>query len=202
MPASPKQARPGLSEKHRYEPYSSEAALIRQATAEDAQGILEIYAPFCEDSIVSFELVPPTVEEMRSRIEKCNATHLWLVDADDDGINAYAYASPHKERAAYRWSVDVSIYISEKKRNHGLGTKLYTHLFEILRERGFYNAYAGVTLPNEASVRLHEKMGFQKVGVYKNVGYKLGKWHDVGWWHLVLRQHDDAPQEPVFSNYT
>ncbi len=176
--------------------------MIRQATAGDAQGILEIYAPFCEDSIVSFELVPPTVEEMRSRIEKCNSTHLWLVDADDDGINAYAYASPHKERAAYRWSVDVSIYISEKKRNQGLGTKLYTHLFEILRERGFYNAYAGVTLPNEASVRLHEKMGFQKVGVYKKVGYKLGNWHDVGWWHLVLIEHEDAPPEPVFSNNT
>jgi L-amino acid N-acyltransferase YncA len=174
--------------------------LIRQATADDAPGILEIYAPFCQDSIVSFELQPPTVEEMQARIEKCNSTHLWIVDADEDGINAYAYASPHKERAAYRWSVDVSIYISENKRKQGLGTKLYTHLFDILRERGFYNAYAGVTLPNDGSVRLHEKLGFQQVGVYKNVGYKLGKWHDVGWWHLQLLPLADQPREPVFTN--
>lgn len=173
--------------------------MIRQATVDDAAGILQIYAPFCQNTVVSFELAAPSEEEMRRRIEKCNETHLWLVDADEHGVNAYAYANQHKERAAYRWSVDVSIYIAEHKRHQGLGTHLYTRLFVELRERGFYNAYAGVTLPNQASVRLHEKLGFEKVGTYRNVGYKFGKWHDVGWWHLVLKHHDDEPAEPIFG---
>jgi phosphinothricin acetyltransferase len=174
--------------------------MIRQATADDAAGILKIYSPFCQNSIVSFELEPPSEQEMRARIENCNATHLWLVDADEHGVHAYAYANQHKERAAYRWSVDVSIYIADEKRNQGLGTHLYTRLFVELRERGFYNAFAGITLPNQASVRLHEKLGFKPVGTYRNVGYKMGKWHDVAWYSLVLKPHDSEPCEPVFGN--
>lgn len=171
--------------------------MIRQATCEDASAILKIYAPYCTDTVISFESVPPSLDEMKARIERSNATHLWLVDEESDGIHAYAYAGPHRERAAYRWSVDTSVYVDNKKHRSGIGTKLYTRLVVELRERGFYNAYAGITLPNQASVSLHEKLGFNKVGVYRNVGYKMGKWHDVGWWHLVLKHHDEEPAEPA-----
>jgi len=136
---------------------------------------------------------------MKARIEKYNSTHLFLVDEDHDGIHAYAYACPHRDRPAYRWSVEVSVYIADEKRNQGLGTKLYTRLFVELRERGFYNAYAGITLPNQASVRLHEKLGFKPIGIFPHIGYKLGRWHDVGWYHLILKHHDDEPIEPTFG---
>ncbi|MDZ4835053.1 MAG: arsinothricin resistance N-acetyltransferase ArsN1 family B [Candidatus Melainabacteria bacterium] len=171
--------------------------MIRQATADDAAAILKIYAPYCTDTVISFESASPSVDEMKARIEKCNATHLWIVDEEADGIFAYAYAGPHRDREAYRWSVDTSVYVDGAKRRTGLGTKLYTRLVVELRERGFYNAFAGVTLPNQASVNLHEKLGFRPVGIFHNVGYKMGKWHDVGWWHLVLKDHDQDPAEPT-----
>jgi L-amino acid N-acyltransferase YncA len=173
--------------------------MIRQATVEDAPAILSIYAPYCTDTVISFELAPPSLEAIEERIRRCNSTHLWLVDEEPDGIQAYAYASQHKERAAYRWSIDVSIYVAQNKRHAGIGTKLYTSLLVALRERGFYNAYAGITLPNQASVSLHEKLGFKPVGVYQKVGFKMGKWHDVGWWHLILKHHEDDPAEPIFG---
>lgn len=178
--------------------------MIRTATANDAAGILKIYGPLCHASATTFETIPPPEEEMQARIEHYNKTHLWLVDADSHGVHAYAYAGQHRDRAAYRWSVDVSIYVSEDKRKTGIGTRLYTRLFVELRERGFYNAFAGITLPNHASVGLHEKLGFRKVGTYKNVGFKLGKWHDVGWWHLALKPlpPDHEPAEPLIGGYS
>ena len=167
--------------------------MIRLATESDAEAIQRIYAPFVLHTAVSFETEPPGVDEMRSRILKILARLPWLVCESKGGVIGYAYASRHRERAAYGWSVDVTVYIHEELRRHGVGKALYASLFQVLRLQGFYNAYAGVTLPNPGSVGLHEAMGFKPVGVYRAVGYKLGRWHDVGWWQLALRDHSTAP---------
>lgn len=171
--------------------------MIRLATERDAEAIQRIYAPFVLHTAVSFEIEPPSVDEMRSRIAK-TLTHLpWLVCEWNDGVIGYVYASPHRERPGYAWSVDVAVYIHEEYRRHGVGRALYTSLFQILKLQGFYNAYAGVALPNPGSVGLHEVMGFKPVGVYRNVGYKLGWWHDVGWWQLALQARSAAPAAPI-----
>ncbi len=169
--------------------------MIRKATREDASAVLSIYAPFCLDSATTFEDVPPEETEIADRIERFNRTHLYIVYQEGEDVLGYAYAGRHRERPAYRWSCDVSVYVRRGDESKGLGTRLYQYLLDDLRSRGFYNAYAGITLPNEASVRLHEKMGFRHVGTYDRVGYKLGAWRDVGWWHLVLKEHDSMPAE-------
>jgi L-amino acid N-acyltransferase YncA len=169
------------------------ARTLRLATEDDAEEVLAIYAPFCRDTPVSFEMREPTVAEMRQRIAKTVKSFPWLVCADGGQILGYAYASPHRERAAYGWSVDVSVYIREGLRRQGLGRALYTSLFGLLRLQGFYNALAGTTLPNPGSVGLHQAMGFQPVGVYRNIGFKCGAWHDVAWWQLVLRAPSTGP---------
>jgi L-amino acid N-acyltransferase YncA len=167
------------------------------ATATDAPSVLEIYGPFCEDSPVSFETRRPTIEEIELRIREVSEMYPWLVYENGNEVIGYAYASPHRERAAYRWSVDIAIYISETHRSRGIGTALYAALFQILRIQGFVNAYAGITLPNPASLRLHERFGFQLVGVYRKVGYKSGLWHDVAWWALTLQSGANPPEEPI-----
>jgi L-amino acid N-acyltransferase YncA len=174
--------------------------MIRLATERDAEAVQRIYAPFVLRTAVSFEIEPPSVDEMRSRIVK-TLTHLpWLVceqNGDrENNVIGYVYASRHRERPGYAWSVDVAVYIHEEHRRHGVGRALYTSLFQVLRLQGFYNAYAGVALPNPGSVGLHESLGFEPVGVYRAVGYKLGGWHDVGWWQLALRPHSAAPAPP------
>lgn len=173
--------------------------MIRPATTADAAAIAAIYAPIVETTVISFETTAPTPEEMARRIEAIVATHPWLVfeDAEDaEGVAGYAYASPHAPRDAYRWSVNVSVYNAERARRRGVGRALYGALFEILRRQGFHMAFAGITLPNEASVGLHEAMGFRPLGVYREVGFKLGAWRDVGYWSLEL-QPLGAPEEPV-----
>jgi L-amino acid N-acyltransferase YncA len=169
---------------------------IRLATESDAGQIQAIYAPFCSSTPVSFELEPPTVEEMRFRIAKILEQFPWLVCEGDGEILGYVYASRHRERPAYQWSVDVTVYVAEQHRRKGLGHALYTSLFEILRLQGFYHAYAGITLPNAGSIGLHEAMGFQPVGVYRAVGFKCGGWHDVGWWQLELQPLAASPEAP------
>jgi phosphinothricin acetyltransferase len=141
-------------------------------------------------------LEPPTVEEMRCRIAKVLEQFPWLVCEDDGQILGYVYASRHRERPAYQWSVDVTVYVAERYRRKGIGHALYTSLFELLRLQGFYHAYAGITLPNPGSVSLHEAMGFQPVGVYRAVGFKCGEWHDVGWWQLELQPLAACPEAP------
>ena len=173
------------------------SATIRLATERDAEAIQRIYAPFVLHTAISFETEPPSVDEMRSRLLKILVRLPWLVCERDEKLIGYAYASLHRERAAYGWSVDVTIYTHEEFRRHGVGKALYTSLFQVLRLQGFYNAYAGITLPNPGSVGLHEAMGFEPVGVYRAVGYKLGRWHDVGWWQLGLRDHSTAPAAPA-----
>ena len=170
---------------------------IRCATGEDARGILAIYAPIVRETAISFELEPPSVEEMQSKIETTLVKLPWLVCETGAGILGYAYASKHRERAAYQWSVDVSVYVAESARGNGLGRKLYTPLFGILEDLGYYSALAGIALPNPASVGLHEAMGFKPIGVYHSIGYKLGAWRDVGWWQKQLREYADSPEPPM-----
>ena len=170
---------------------------IRLATGRDAEQIAAIYAPNVTDTVVSFELEPPTAGEMRRRIGATLKRYPWLVCGRQGRVLGYAYAGAHGSRAAYQWSVDVSIYVREGAHRTGVGRALYTSLFAILELQGFYNAYAGATLPNPASVGLHEAMGFRPVGVYRGVGYKMGAWHDVGWWHLPLRERVANPDPPA-----
>ena len=172
-------------------------AEIRLATPDDACGVQAIYAPIVQDTAISFELEPPTVEEMRQRIVKTLEHLPWLVCERRGDILGYVYASQHRTRPAYQWSVDVSVYVHPNARRSGVGKGLYRSLFALLALQGFYNAYAGITLPNPASVRLHESLEFQSVGVYRAVGYKLGAWHDVGWWQLALHERAMPPEPPT-----
>ncbi len=171
--------------------------IIRIATEDDARDIAEIYAPFCRATPVSFETEPPTIDEMRRRIAKTLKSYPWLVCDDDGLVLGYAYASQHRERAAYRWSVDVSVYVRQGHRRNGLGRAFYTSLLELLRLQGFHNALAGATLPNPGSVALHEGMGFEPVGTYRDIGFKCDAWHDVRWWQLRLRGPEASPAEPL-----
>jgi L-amino acid N-acyltransferase YncA len=171
------------------------SAMIRLATGHDAEQIQAIYAPNVRQTAISFELVPPTVDDMQERIRKTLEHFPWVVCEHQGEIQGYAYASAHRARAAYQWSVDVSVYVHAQARRYGVGRAVYSSLFKLLDLQGVYNAYAGITLPNPASVGLHESLGFQPVGIYRAVGYKLGAWHDVGWWQLALRPHS-APAAP------
>ena len=166
------------------------------ATEADADQMAEIYAPFVSDSAVSFEAAPPTTSEMAERVHATLERYPWLVCAKDGVVIGYAYASTYRTREAYQWSVDSSVYIHEQHRGQGVGKALYASLFACLRVLGYCNVYAGVTLPNEASVALHESVGFTPVGVYRHVGYKVGQWHDVGWWELALQERIADPSTP------
>jgi L-amino acid N-acyltransferase YncA len=161
---------------------------IRPATPADAEAITAIYAPLVENTNISFELTPPTVDEMRGRIEKTLRDLPWLVSEDAHGsVNGYVYASKHRERPAYQWSVDVTAYVREDSRGTGVGKRLYQAHFDELAALGYYQAFAGIALPNVASVALHESVGFEHIGIYRNVGFKRGAWHDVGWWQKGIR---------------
>jgi phosphinothricin acetyltransferase len=170
---------------------------IRLADEVDAAAVRDIYAPVVENTVISFEDTPPSEGEMADRIADARPRYPWLVCEIEDEIAGYAYAGQHRSRGAYRWSVDVSVYVAEERRRTGVGRGLYESLLELLRLQGFYNAYAGIALPNEASVSLHESLGFERVGVYESVGYKDGAWRDVGWWQLKLRDRDaETPDQP------
>lgn len=167
---------------------------IRDADPDrDAAACAAIYAPHVEGSPVSFEERAPSAEEMAARIERYAATHAWLVAERDGRVVGYAYATAFNERPAYRWSAGVSVYVAEGERGRGTGRALYTALFDCLRRRGFRMACAGITLPNEASVALHERLGFEPVGVNREIGWKHGAWRDVGWWQLELAPASDGP---------
>ncbi len=171
--------------------------MIRIARLEDDVAIRAIYAPVVEATPISFEIDPPSPATIRQRIGDTLATHPWLVYEHQESVCGYAYASRHGDRAAYQWSADVSVYVHPRWRRYGVGRTLYSSLLAVLRLQGFFNAYAGITLPNPASVGLHEALGFQLLGVYREVGFKLGAWHDVGWWHLGLRPKEPEPALPV-----
>jgi phosphinothricin acetyltransferase len=161
---------------------------IRDATAEDAQSLLEIYLPFVRDTAVSFETEPPTVRDFESRIESAQSRWAWLVGEEEGRVIGYAYATAFRSRAAYRWSAETSAYVREGHRGRGVAKRLYVELLKVLGDKGYCNAYAGIALPNEASVALHRSLGFTPVGVFRRAGWKFGSWHDVSWWQLELRE--------------
>jgi L-amino acid N-acyltransferase YncA len=169
---------------------------IRFAGAADAGDIAAIYAPNVVENAISFEADPPSPQMMCERITSTLQQLPWLVYERDGELMGYAYASPHSQRAAYCWSLNASVYIAAGCRRLGIGRALYTSLFALARLAGYYSVHAGVTLPNVASVGLHESFGFVPVGIYRAVGFKLGAWHDVGWWQLALRPRRGAPTQP------
>jgi len=169
---------------------------IRLVSPSDASDILRIYEPIVRETAISFEFEPPTLAEMQGRIDKIGKVYPWLVAVSGDSITGYAYASQHRERPAYQWSVDVSVCVAEAARRCGVARALYGQLLSALVELGYYTAHAGIALPNDASVALHESIGFKPIGVYRNVGYKLGRWHDVGWWQRELRPYSSEPSPP------
>lgn len=170
--------------------------MIRMATPGDADAIADIYAPYVRDTAISFEAVPPAGQEMRSRLTTTLCRLPWLVLTDGDMIGGYAYASPHGERAAYRWSVDVSLYLSASYHRQGHGRRMYAALFNVLAAQGYVNAYSAIVLPNPASVGLHEALGFRRVGLFNRVGFKNGAWRDIGWWHRPLADPSAQPDDP------
>jgi len=170
---------------------------IRTATPHDAEAIAAIYAPIVANTTISFELEPPSPDEMRSRIVSTLQRLPWLVSVDDNGdVDGYVYAGRHRERAAYQWSVDATAYVRADRRGQGVGRKLYERLFSELADLGYFQAFAGIALPNDASVALHEALGFERLGVYRKVGFKMGAWRDVGWWQKTLRDDAGTPEAP------
>lgn len=159
---------------------------IRAANAADAAACAAIYAPHVADGWVSFELTAPDATEMARRIASYGASHGWLVAEANDEVVGYAYASPHRTREAYQTSVDVAVYVTDGATRKGVGSALYQALLTGLKTRGFHAAYAGIAIPNPPSEALHRAMGFTPVGIYREVGWKMGGWRDVGWWQRLL----------------
>lgn len=170
---------------------------IRQVLAGDARALAAIYAPIVERTAISFEEIPPSEREMCRRIEQLSPRLPWLVAQRGDDVVGYAYASPHRERAGYRWSVDLSAYVDARARRSGVASSLYRVLLMLLEAQGYHRAFAGIALPNDASVELHRSVGFELVGIYRDVGYKLGAWHDTSWWQRPIGVAPRAPLEPV-----
>ena len=168
------------------------APSIRPAGPGDAAGVLAIYAPIVRESAISFEDEPPSEQQVADRIA---ASHLWLVAEEGGEIVGYAYAGRFHPRSAYRWSAEISVYLAERARGRGLGKRLVGELLDRLREMGFVNAFAGTTLPNKGSVGLFESFGFEKIAHQHQVGFKLGAWHDVGWWQLRIQPASVPPPE-------
>jgi len=167
---------------------------IRDAdSTRDGDACAAIYAPHVEGSAVSFEERPPDAAELAARIARYGSSHAWLVAEREGRVVGYAYATAFNERPAYRWSASVSVYVAEEARGVGVGRALYEALFDRLRERGFRMACAGITLPNEASAGLHESLGFEQVGVNREIGWKEGAWRDVGWFQLELVPAGEGP---------
>jgi L-amino acid N-acyltransferase YncA len=189
--------RPGRDDSKRVMSQAMPAPTLRLATEKDADGIQEIYAPYVRDTCISFETEPPSVEEIRRRVGSVLPRWPWLVCERDGEILAYAYASEHRVRAAFRWAVDVAVYVREGRQRLGLGRTLYSALIPLLRLQGYCHAYAAIYIPNPGSVALHEAMGFRPFAVFADVGYKQGGWRDVGWWHLALRELPVHPEEPL-----
>jgi L-amino acid N-acyltransferase YncA len=168
--------------------------LIRQARPEDGAALADIYRPYVQDLPASFEEIAPSPEEMAQRVRQTLVSWPYLVAEDAGRVIGYAYASSHRARASYRWAVDVTVYISATHHRRGIGKRLYQQLLPLVASQGYVMAYAGITIPNEGSIGLHETLGFNIVGIYRNVGYKFGAWRDVGWWELALV--DPIPPHP------
>ena len=165
---------------------------IQLAKKEDVNNMLQIYGPFILNTAVSFESTIPSEKEFWERIKKVLVEAPWLVCKSDNKVIAYAYASAHRSRAAYQWSRELSVYVHQDWRAKGIAKALYHSLIELLKLQGYRNTFIGITLPNIASVKFHEKMGYKAVGVYHKVGFKNGQYHDVGWWEMLI--NDEIPK--------
>lgn len=169
---------------------------LRHAIAADAAQIREIYGPIVVETATSFELEVPSVEEIRSRIERVQGRAPWLVCEEGGTVLGYAYAASFRARAAYAWSVESSVYVRPEHQRRGIARALYTALFELLRLQGFHRVIAGATLPNDPSVAFHESFGFTHAGQFRDVGNKFDTWHTVGFWELELQPLGDSPRAP------
>lgn len=165
---------------------------IRSVKLDDAARILEIYSPHITNSSTSFETDVPSIDEFKKRISEYTSKFPWIVYELDGKVVGYAYASAHRSRCAYEWSVESSVYVDPDFQGKGVGSKLYQELFKLLKTQGVVNIFAGITLPNEGSIKLHESLGFTYIGKFMDVGFKQGQWWDVGWWQLQLQR----PVEP------
>lgn len=174
--------------------------MIRLAQPEDASTMLEIYAPFIRDTSITFETEVPSVSDFAERIKTYMIHFPWLVFEENGMVAGYAYASRYRERAAYQWGVECSVYIHPEYHRKGIARSLYQTLFQILKFQGFTTVYAVINLPNDHSVALHESMGFHHFATYEKVGYKLGKWKNVGWWQLTLNDYIDNPSPVIKFN--
>jgi L-amino acid N-acyltransferase YncA len=172
-------------------------ATIRLATPADAEGILRIYAPYIEQTSYTFETETPSIKDFSKRISDYLLNWPWLVCESNGLIAGYAYASKYRERTGYQWCCECSVYIDNDFHRSGIARALYAALFEILTRQGYRNVYAVINLPNEKSVSFHENCGFTWFATYDNVGYKLGKWKNVGWWKLTLNAYDMEPTPPL-----
>lgn len=172
------------------------ASLVRLATLADASAIAAIYAPFVRASHVSFEEVAPDEGEMRARLAAAAGIWPWIVCERAGTIAGFVYAGPHRTRAGYRYSVDTSAYVHEAYRRTGVARIAYTALFAVLARQAYYNAFAGIALPNDASIALHERLGFRAIARYENVGFKAGAWRDTLWLERPLRALETPPYEP------
>lgn len=163
----------------------------------DAAAVAAIYRPAIETTLASFEEPAPDADAMARRMRATLERYPWLVATDGETVVGYAYAAAHAERAGYRWSVNISAYVDSAFHGRGVGRHLYDELLPILRRQRFVNAYAGIALPNPASVALHEGIGMRRIGVYERVGFKLGTWADVAWYGMRLTDPVGTPPEPI-----
>ncbi len=171
--------------------------MIRIASEKDVGGILKIYAPYIENTSFTFETEVPSERDFLERIKTCLLNWPWLVCEIDGRIAGYAYAARYRERIAYQWSVESSVYIHDDFQRVGIARALYSALLAILKTQGFRNVYAVINLPNDKSVAFHESCGFEYFATYEKVGYKLGQWKNVGWWRLIINEFGDAPAAPI-----
>lgn len=169
---------------------------LRVATTEDAPAVADVYRPYAEETAVTFELAAPSAEAVAERIAATLETHPWFVAETDGAVVGYAYAGTFRERAAYRWATELSVYVDRERRGEGVGSALYGALLETLERQGFASAYGVVTLPNPESVAFHEARGFERVARLPAAGYKLGEWHDVGWYERSLADREAEPADP------
>jgi phosphinothricin acetyltransferase len=173
----------------------SEEMSVRRARPEDAVPCREIYAAYVRHTVISLEEEPPSVAEMQQRIAGSLERHDWLVLDGPGGVVGFAYGSPYRTRAAYRWACEVSVYVEPGHQRSGAGRRLYAELFPRLVDRGYLTAVAGMTLPNAASEGLHRSLGFETIGTWRRIGWKFGAWHDVLWMQRHLASRAGPPEE-------
>ena len=163
----------------------------------DAEEVLAIYAYYVNNTAITFETEVPSLANFKDRIETTLQTYPWLVALQDGKIVAYAFAKMHRPTGAYLWSPEVTIYVANDFQGKGIGKSLYEALFALLKLQGFYSVFAGIVLPNPKSIALHQTLGFEEIGVFKNIGFKLGKWHSSQWMQKSLGQDQQIPSKPI-----